>query len=173
MSNFKTKLKDVNTFIFDYDGVLTDGTVYLQADGEALRAAFVKDGYAMYLAVRLGFKLIVISGGRSVTMENRLKALKATDFYLGVHNKIKVYHQVLEKYNLKHENVLYMGDDIPDYQVMKEVGVATCPADAVQEIQAVSEYISTYNGGRGAVRDVIEQVLKIHGKWMTDEAFRW
>ncbi len=173
MSNFKTKLKDITTFIFDYDGVLTDGKVYLQVDGEALRSAFVKDGYAMYLAIKLGYKLLVISGGKSASVENRMNALKATDFFLGVHNKLEVYHQVLEKYGLKPENVLYMGDDIPDYQVMKEVGVACCPADAAQEIQAISDYISTYEGGKGAVRDIIEQVLKIQGNWMTDAAFQW
>ena len=173
MSNFKTKLKNITTFIFDYDGVLTDGVVYLQADGEALRTAYVRDGYAMYHAIKMGFNVIIISGGYSKSMEHRMEKLKATDYYLRVHNKIEVYEEVMKKYNLKKEEVIYMGDDIPDYQVMKKVGLPTCPSDAANEIQDVSEYISSFKGGKGAVRDIIEQTMKVQGKWMVEESFQW
>jgi len=173
MSNYKSKLKDITTFIFDYDGVLTDGTVILQSDGEALRTANVKDGYAMQLAVKLGFNVAIISGGFSVSMRKRFEALKIEDFYLGVTNKLEVLHDYFMEKGIAPENTMYMGDDIPDYKVMKEVGLACCPADASPEIKSISEYISIKNGGRGCVRDIIEQTLKVQGKWMTEEGFKW
>jgi len=173
MSNYKSHLSNINTFIFDYDGVLTNGTVILQADGEALRTANVKDGYSMQLAVKLGFNVAIISGGFSTSMRKRFEALKIEDFYLGVSNKLEVFNNYIEEKNLKAENILYMGDDIPDFYVMKEVGLPCCPADAVPEIKSISKYISSYEGGRGCVRDVIEQTLKVQNKWMTEEGFRW
>jgi 3-deoxy-D-manno-octulosonate 8-phosphate phosphatase (KDO 8-P phosphatase) len=173
MSNYKSRLKLINTFIFDYDGVLTDGTVILQVDGEALRTANVKDGYALQLAVKLGFNVAIISGGYSPSMRKRFEALKITDFFLGVADKLEVLKQYLENKKITAEQVLYMGDDIPDYHVMKAVGIACCPADAVPEIKNISHYISIRNGGRGCVRDIIEQTLKIQEKWMTDGGFRW
>ena len=173
MSNYKSQLSNINTFIFDYDGVLTDGTVILQADGEALRTANVKDGYSLQLAVKLGFNVAVISGGFSVSMRKRFEALKIEDFFLGVSNKVDVFNSYIKEKNIKPENVLYMGDDIPDYMVMKEVGLPCCPADAVPEIKSISKYISSFVGGRGCVRDVIEQTLKVQNKWMTEEGFKW
>jgi 3-deoxy-D-manno-octulosonate 8-phosphate phosphatase (KDO 8-P phosphatase) len=173
MSNYKSQLKDINTFIFDYDGVLSDGTVILMPDGEALRTANVKDGYALQLAVKSGYNVAIISGGNSASMVRRFEALKIKDFFLGVNNKVEVFENFLKKKNLKAEHVLYMGDDIPDYKVMKKVGLACCPADASAEIKKISHYISDKNGGKGCVRDVIEQTLKVHGKWMTNDGFKW
>ncbi|MCD4791184.1 MAG: HAD-IIIA family hydrolase [Bacteroidales bacterium] len=173
MNNYKSLLKNINTFIFDYDGVLTDGTVILQPDGEALRTANVKDGYALQLAVKSGFNVAIISGGISKSMANRFEALRIKDFFLGVDNKLEVFRNYMKEKNLKPENVLFMGDDIPDFIAMKEAGLPCCPADAAPEIKAISKYISNYEGGKGCVRDVIEQTLKVQEKWMTDDGFLW
>jgi 3-deoxy-D-manno-octulosonate 8-phosphate phosphatase (KDO 8-P phosphatase) len=171
--NYKERLKAINTFIFDYDGVLTDGTVYPSADGEMMRAANVKDGYALQLAIKKGYNVAIISGGKSSTMTQRLHALNIEDVHLGVKDKMEVFHKYMKEKNLKKENVLYMGDDIPDYKIMQEVGVATCPEDAVEEIKSISDYISHKEGGKGAVRDIIQQVMKVQSKWMNDGAFHW
>jgi 3-deoxy-D-manno-octulosonate 8-phosphate phosphatase (KDO 8-P phosphatase) len=173
MSNYKEKLLHVNTFIFDYDGVLTDGTVVLTSSGDALRTANVKDGYAMQLAIKKNYRIAIISGGYSESMKRRFETLNIEDVFLGVDKKIDVYNQYLETHNLKSENILFMGDDIPDYEIMLTVGVPTCPADASEEIKRSATYISHLPGGRGCVRDVIEQVLKVQGKWMNDDAYHW
>jgi 3-deoxy-D-manno-octulosonate 8-phosphate phosphatase (KDO 8-P phosphatase) len=173
MSNYKALLNKVNTFIFDYDGVMTDGKLMLQHNGQPLRTANVKDGYALQLAVKLGYKVVIISGGISKSVENRFETLKIKDVFLGVSNKNEVFQKFVEDNNLKPENIVYMGDDIPDYKVMKQVGVPVCPSDAVVEIKDISIYISDKTGGHGCVRDIIEQVLKVQGKWMTDEGFMW
>jgi 3-deoxy-D-manno-octulosonate 8-phosphate phosphatase (KDO 8-P phosphatase) len=173
MSNYKEKLLKVNTFIFDYDGVLTDGSVILTSDGDALRTANVKDGYAMQLAIKKNYRIAIISGGYSESIKRRFDSLKVEDVFLGVDKKIDVYNQYLETHNLTKENVLFMGDDIPDYEIMQVAGVATCPSDAVEEIKRVATYISHQPGGHGCVRDIIEQVLKVQGKWMNDDAYHW
>ncbi|OYT15881.1 MAG: 3-deoxy-D-manno-octulosonate 8-phosphate phosphatase [Bacteroidetes bacterium 4572_77] len=173
MINYKEKLEKITTFIFDYDGVLTDGTIYPSADGEMMRAANVKDGYALQLAVKKGYRVAIISGGQSKTMEKRLQALKIQDVFLGVHNKKEVFNNFLKKYQLIADEVLYMGDDIPDHQLLKMVGVATCPNDAAEEILEIVDYISHKPGGRGAVRDILRQVMKLQGKWFDDDAFFW
>ncbi len=173
MSNYKEKLQGIKCFIFDYDGVLTDGTVYPSADGEMMRAANVKDGYALQLAIKKGYKVAIISGGKSKTMEKRMEALKITDVFLGVRNKKEVYDDFLKKYDLQNEDVLYMGDDIPDYQLLQTVGVATCPSDAAEEIIEIVDYVSHKPGGKGAVRDILRQTLKVQGKWFDAEAFYW
>lgn len=173
MSNYKEKLLKVNTFIFDYDGVLSDGKILITSDGDALRTANVKDGYAMQLAIKKNYRIAIISGGYSESMKMRLESLKITDIFLGVDKKIDVYNNYLEKLNLEKENVLFMGDDIPDYEIMLNAGVPTCPADAVEEIKKAATYISHQSGGQGCVRDIIEQVLKVQGKWMNDDAYHW
>ncbi len=173
MINYKEALVHINTFVFDYDGVFTNGTVILQNSGDPLRTANVKDGYALQLAIKKGYRIVVISGGRSDSISNRFDTLNVTDVFLSVDNKIEVYKKYLNDNGLEAKNVLYMGDDIPDYKVMKEAGVATCPADAAEEIKAISHYISHFNGGEGCVRDILEQVMKVQGKWMTDEGFHW
>jgi 3-deoxy-D-manno-octulosonate 8-phosphate phosphatase (KDO 8-P phosphatase) len=173
MSNYKEKLLKVNTFIFDYDGVLSDGSLLLTSDGDALRTANVKDGYALQLAKKKNYRIAVISGGYSESMKRRFESLKVEDVFLGVDKKIDVYTDYMKTHNLENENVLFMGDDIPDYEIMLTVGVPTCPADASEEIKKVSSYISHLPGGKGCVRDVIEQVLKVQGKWMNDDAYHW
>mgnify|MGYP001059473533 CR=1 FL=1 len=173
MTNYKETLKHINTFIFDYDGVLTDGTIVLQHEGEPLRTANVKDGYALQLLVKKGYRVAVISGGKSQSMLNRFSALKIPDIYLGVEKKLEIYREYVKAHKLKPEQELYMGDDIPDYEVMLRAGMPACPADASEEIKAISKYISHYKGGEGCVRDIIEQVLKVQGKWMNEDAYEW
>lgn len=173
MENFKTKLTTVKAFIFDVDGVLTDGSVTLMPDGEQVRIMNIKDGYALQLAVKKGYKIAIISGGRSEMVRKRLNGLGITDIYLGSHTKIDSYKEFIEIYKIKSEEILYMGDDIPDYEVMKLIGVPTCPHDSAQEIKDISIYISDKKGGKGAVRDVIEQVLRVQDKWMDTEGFVW
>lgn len=173
MANYKEKLLKVNTFIFDYDGVLTDGTVILLSNGDALRTANVKDGYALQLAVKKNFRVAIISGGYSESMLRRFDSLKIVDVFLGVDKKIDVYNEYLKKHNLQDENVLFMGDDIPDFEIMDKAGVPTCPCDASEEIKLKATYISHLGGGKGCARDVIEQVLKVQGMWMNDDAYHW
>lgn len=173
MANYKEKLKKVTTFIFDYDGVMTDGTLILQHEGHPLRSANVKDGYILQLAIKLGYNVAIISGGFSQSMENRFGALNITDVFLGIKDKVEIFNSYTEKKNIKPEEIIYMGDDIPDYRVMKLVGVPVCPSDASEEIKSISDYISDKGGGKGCVRDIIEQVLKVQGKWMTEESYYW
>jgi 3-deoxy-D-manno-octulosonate 8-phosphate phosphatase (KDO 8-P phosphatase) len=173
MNNYKERLKHITAFVFDYDGTLTDGTIILLDEGEPLRTANVRDGYAIQLAVKNGFQIAIISGGRSKSMSNRFRMLKVQHVFLGVEHKLDTLKNFLETSQLKPENVLYLGDDIPDYHAMKYCGVAACPADAAEEIKAISNYISHYKGGEGCARDVIEQVLKVQGKWMNGDAFTW
>jgi 3-deoxy-D-manno-octulosonate 8-phosphate phosphatase (KDO 8-P phosphatase) len=173
MTNYKELLKHITTFIFDYDGVLTDGMVIMTSQGEGHRISSVKDGYAIQFAVKKGYNVAVISGAVSKSLAHRMKALEVTDVFMGVENKIECFNHYLSVKNLKPENVLYMGDDIPDYEVMMMAGVSACPADAAEEIKKISKYISHCNGGRGSARDVIEQVMKIQGNWMKDGAHNW
>ena len=161
-------MPQITTFIFDVDGVLTDGTVTIFPDGELVRKMNIKDGYALKTAVNKGYNVCIISGGTNEGVRKRLRDLGITDIYLGAHNKIEQLNEYLDIYNIEPEQVLYMGDDIPDYPVMKMVGLAACPKDAVQEIQNISVYISQKKGGNGCVRDVIEQVLKVQDKWNGD-----
>ena len=170
MKNYKEKLKDITTFIFDYDGVMTQGDVLVDAAGVPLRSSNVKDGYAVQLAVRLGYNVAIITGGYSVSIEKRMMMLGVKDVFVRSANKVEVLQKYMETNNLKPEQIVYMGDDIPDYPVMKMVGLPVCPADASSEIKDISLYISHNNGGKGAVRDIIEQVLKAQDKWMKDFA---
>lgn len=173
MTNYKPLLKNINTFIFDYDGVLTDGSVITLDQGEAYRTTNVKDGYALQLAVKKGYRVAVISGAKADGMLKRLQALQIKDIFLGIENKVEVFDNYLSDNGIKPEQVLFMGDDIPDYEVMLRAGISTCPADAAEEIRKVSSYISHFPGGKGCARDVIEQVLKIQGKWMNDDGYHW
>ena len=173
MMNYKKLLKDINTFILDYDGVLTTGMVILQNEGEPLRTAHVKDGYALQLAARNGYNIAVISGGRSESIIKRLNALNIKDVFIGVGNKLETYKEYAASKNIGNNNILYMGDDIPDYQAMKEAGVAVCPSDAAEEIIGIAHYVSPFPGGKGCVRDIIEQVMRVQGKWMNHGAFTW
>ncbi|MFK7832615.1 MAG: KdsC family phosphatase [Winogradskyella sp.] len=163
--SYKEYLADITTFIFDIDGVLTDGTILVTTDGEMLRTMNVKDGFALKTAIDAGFNLCIISGGSNEGVRKRLAGLGINTIFLNAHNKIEQLNTYLNSHNISKSEVLYMGDDIPDYPVMELVGLPCCPQDAVPEIKSISKYISHKNGGKGAVRDVIEQVLKVQGKW--------
>ena len=164
--SYKEIMNDITTFIFDVDGVLTDSNVTITTTGELLRTMNTRDGYAIKTAIDSGYTVCVISGGNNEGVRSRLRGLGVTDIYLGIHDKIEVFKEFTDIYQIQPETVLYMGDDIPDYHVMKLVGLPTCPQDASPEIKAISTYISHKNGGKGAARDVIEQVMKVQGKWM-------
>ncbi len=173
MGNYKNLLKNISTFVFDYDGVLTNGIVLLTQDGEQLRTANVKDGYALQLAVKKGYRIVVISGGKSESMKKRFDGLGIDDVFLGVENKRKLFEEYVTEHQIEASEILFMGDDIPDYELMTLAGVPTCPADAVEEIKRVAVYISHCKGGEGCVRDVIEQTLKVQEKWFDKDAFHW
>ncbi|MDT0557619.1 HAD hydrolase family protein [Ichthyenterobacterium sp. W332] len=163
--SYKAYLHQITTLIFDVDGVLTDGTITITTTGEQLRRMNIKDGYALKTAVDAGFNVCIISGGSNEGVRKRLKGLGITDIYLGAHHKTEQLDEYLDIYNINPEQVLYMGDDIPDIPVMKLVGLPCCPQDAAPEVKATSNYISHKNGGKGCVRDIIEQVLKVQDKW--------
>lgn len=163
--SYKEILNDITTFIFDVDGVLTDSSVHVSQNGEMLRIMNIRDGFAMKAAVESGYNVCIISGGSNEGVRIRLKNLGINDIHLSSPDKVKTFKEYTKLYNINPSQVLYMGDDIPDYHVMKLVGLSTCPQDAVAEIKAISKYISHKNGGRGAVREIIEQVMKVQGKW--------
>lgn len=165
MISYKQKLNNITTFILDVDGVLTDGSVLLLPTGEMVRAMHTKDGYAIQFAIKKGFRVAAITGGRDIMIEQRLRYLGMTDIYLGVHDKWDAYQDLLFSYGLKPQEIAYMGDDIPDMDIMQDVGVACCPNDAVADVRAIAEYISLKNGGEGCVRDIIEQTMKAQRKW--------
>ena len=162
---FLSKLKNIKAFVLDIDGVLTDATIHITESGEQLRRFNVRDGYAMQLAVKKGYLFCVISGGKSQSVINRLQGLGIQDVHLGITKKTDVYNLFINQHQLKPENVIYMGDDIPDIPVMKLAGLSACPSDAVDEVKEFSDYISPKKGGEGCVRDVIEKVLKIQDNW--------
>jgi len=166
--NFKQLLNDITTFVFDVDGVLTDGSLMLMPDGEHVRSMNIKDGYALQEAVKKGYKIAVISGGQSEAVRIRLAKLGIQDIYMGVRDKVEALDEFLATYAIQPANVLFMGDDMPDYGVMKRVGIPVCPNDAASEIKAISIYISDKKGGKGCVRDIIEQVLKVQAKWSSE-----
>ncbi len=172
MISYKEKLPQINTFIFDVDGVLTTGEVIL-TDGKVIRTMNSKDGYAIQYAVKMGYRILIITGGNSVDVKERLLGLGVDEVYLSSHEKTSVYKKSKLKYGFEDAQVLYMGDDIPDYHVMKMVGVSACPQDSAMEIKQLSDYQSPVMGGKGCVRDVIEQTLRSQGKWFTEEAFVW
>lgn len=164
MDNFKEKLKDIKALVFDVDGVFSD-LIMLDSDGELIRHMNVKDGFAVKTAVEAGYTVALITGGDSESVRIRFERLGVKNIYLASPDKLKDFEHFLKTNRLKARDTLYMGDDIPDYRVMKQCALATCPADAVEEIQNVSHYISDKSGGQGCVRDVIEQVMRAQGKW--------
>ncbi|MGN6437368.1 MAG: KdsC family phosphatase [Agriterribacter sp.] len=163
--NILEHFKQITTFIFDVDGVMTDGSIGIVIGNEYIRTMNTKDGYALQLAAKRGYKIAVITGGYVPAVVERMANLGIHDVYHKVHNKIEHFNEYMSKHNLTKEEILYMGDDIPDHDVMQASGLACCPADAVPEIKSISHYISPYNGGKGCVRDVIEKVLKLKGNW--------
>ena len=165
MKIFKEELKHIQNFIFDIDGVFTDGSILIHEDGSMLRTMNTKDGYAVKAALHAGFRVCIISGGTNPAVQKRLNDLGVNDVYLGIHDKASVLENYFAEFNLKAGESLFMGDDIPDIPAMNQVHLSACPNDAVAEVRAAADYISHVPGGKGCVRDVIEQTLKIHGKW--------
>jgi len=166
MAFFKEELNGVKAFIFDIDGVLSKHAMEIGEDGNLKRTSCAKDGYALMYAVKKGYPVGIISGGKGPGIIERLNKLGVKDIYLSVSNKLEALEDFLTKNNLKASEVMYMGDDIPDYELMKVIGVPVCPKDAVHEIKSISSYISDVKGGDGCARDVIEQVMKAQDMWM-------
>ena len=172
MKSYKEKLAAITTFIFDVDGVLTDGSVILYQK-EVVRVLNSRDGYAIQYASKMGYRILVMTGGSSKEVATRLNHLGTTEVCLGCKNKLETYEKLKSKYDFKNKEVLYMGDDIPDYNVMKKVGVAACPKDAAVEIKEIADYHSPNNGGRHCVRDVVEQTLRVQNNWFSDLSHEW
>lgn len=167
-------LTKIRAIIFDLDGVLSAETIAMDINGTPLRTVNIKDGYAIQLAMKLGLRIAILSGCRVESVRHRYEGLGMEDIYLGASVKIQVYEQFLAKYGLKNSEVMFMGDDIPDLEVMRRVGCPVCPADACAEVKAASLYVSQRKGGQGCGRDVIEQTLRAQDKWLSDErAFGW
>jgi 3-deoxy-D-manno-octulosonate 8-phosphate phosphatase (KDO 8-P phosphatase) len=165
MENFKEKLNNIQTFIFDVDGVLTDGKVILIPGHDPVRTLNSKDGFAIQLAVKKGYKVVILSGGKSIAVKESLERLGCEPIFMSQHDKLSCYKDFINEHALNENTILYMGDDLPDWEVMKRVGVAVCPEDAAQEIKDICLYISRKKGGEGCARDVIEQVMKVRGDW--------
>jgi len=163
--NVLALFKKVKLFVFDIDGVLTDGSLLLLDNGEMARTMNIKDGYGLQLAVKKGYDVLIISGGNSLAVKTRLEKLGVKDIFLSVKNKNEILSKYISEKDYHVEQVLYMGDDVPDVLVMQTVGVACAPSDAVEEIKATAHYISPIPGGKGCVRDVIEKVLKLNDDW--------
>ncbi len=164
--------KPITTFVFDVDGVLTDGSVLVMPNAVLVRRMNIKDGYALQLAIKKSYRVLIISGGESDEVRERLNRLGVYDVFMKVSDKAAVLHQYMIQHQIKHEHILYMGDDIPDLDVLKIVGLPCCPSDAVQEVKAVAKYISPLLGGEGCVRDVIEKTMKLNNDWNEDVLVR-
>lgn len=168
MDNFKQKLTRIKTFLFDVDGVLTNGQVLLLENGEFVRNMNSKDGYALQLAIKKGYRIGIITGGKSQAVKNALEGLGISDIFLSQYDKLQCYKDYINEHELKEEEIMFMGDDLPDYEVMKRVGIAACPNNAAHEIKEICIYISNRNGGEACVRDIVEQVMRSQGTWTID-----
>lgn len=167
-------LKKIKALVFDVDGVLSRETIPVAMSGEPMRTVNIKDGYALQLAVKCGFRVAIITGARNEAVKVRYKGLGIDDIYIGASVKKECLEELMLMYELSPEEILYMGDDIPDYEVMQICGLPVCPSDAAVEIKQLSKYISSVLGGEGCVRDVVEQVLRAQGKWLDESiAFSW
>lgn len=166
--SYKTRLNNIKAFVFDVDGVFTDGSVYLLPGGSMSRVMNVLDGYAVVKAIKSGYKIGVITGGDDPMVRHRLNYLGIKDYYAKSLDKTVDFEDFKSKNNVSDSEILMMGDDLPDMPIMRRVAISTCPINAVPEVKAISDYISNVHGGKGAVRDVIEQVMKVQGKWIED-----
>ncbi|AZI33579.1 KdsC family phosphatase [Kaistella carnis] len=166
--SYKSRLKDIKAFVFDVDGVFTDGSVYLLPEGSMTRVMNVLDGYAVVKARKYDYPICVITGGDDPMVRKRINYLGIIEYYAKVSDKLEKFEEFKQKYNLKNEEILTMGDDVPDLEMMRISGISACPENSVAEVKLISDYISPVQGGKGAVRDVIEQVMKVQGKWMED-----
>lgn len=171
--NYKEKFENINSFIFDVDGVLTNGGLYIFPDGNFVRKMNAKDGFALKLALKKGYNIAIITGGREKNIKERLEKLGITNVFLNAHDKLPILNKYLSDNKIDPNTCLYMGDDIPDLKPMKNIGLACCPNDAVYEIKEISHYISNINGGSGCVRDVIEQVLKANNDWDYEDGMQY
>ena len=170
MLNFKQRLNKITTLIFDIDGVLTDGKVLVFENGEMVRNMNSKDGYALHLAVNKKYRIVIISGGNNLAVKNALSKAGITDIFISQHDKLACYESYLSEHMITDDEVMYMGDDLPDFEIMSRTGIAACPNDAAIEIKNICQYISPLKGGEGCVRDIIEQILKVQGNW---EIVKW
>jgi 3-deoxy-D-manno-octulosonate 8-phosphate phosphatase (KDO 8-P phosphatase) len=167
-------LKKIKAIVFDVDGVLSAETITMAATGEPLRTVNIKDGYAIQLAQKMGLRIAILTGGNTSAIRTRYENLGVQDIYMKCSVKITTFEEFLEKYQLSADEVIYVGDEIPDYEVMKRCGCPCCPADACSDIKAISLYVSDRKGGYGCGRDIVEQVLRAQGKWLSDaKAFGW
>ncbi|AEA21692.1 KdsC family phosphatase [Prevotella denticola] len=167
-------LQKIKAVVFDVDGVLSASTIQMDGKGEPVRTINIKDGYAIQLAVKHGIRLAIMTGGHNENIRFRYEYLGVKDVYINCSMKIRTWEELLSKYDLHEEEIIYVGDDIPDYEVMKRAGCPCCPKDACMEIKEISTYVSDYEGGHGVARDILEQVLKAQGKWVLNEkAFGW
>ena len=167
-------LQKIKAVVFDVDGVLSASTIQMDGKGEPVRTINIKDGYAIQLAVKHGIRLAIMTGGHNEDIRVRYEYLGVKDVYINCSMKIRTWEELLSKYDLHEEEIIYVGDDIPDYEVMKRAGCPCCPKDACTEIKEISTYVSDYEGGHGVARDILEQVLKAQGKWVLNEkAFGW
>ena len=173
MSSINYDLTKIKAFVFDVDGVLSSDCIPLSPEGEPMRTVNIKDGYALNLAVKSGYGVAIITGGNTIAVKRRFEGLGVKHIYMKSSIKINDFKDFIQKTGYKPEEIIYVGDDIPDYHVMQEVGLPVAPADAAPEIKAIARYISCKRGGEGVGRDVIEQVMKAQGTWMNDEAFGW
>ncbi len=174
MTMINYNLKQIKAIVFDVDGVLSAEMITLHPNGEPMRTVNTKDGYAIQLAVKLGLRIGIITGGRTESVRIRYEGLGVSDIYMGSAVKTVAYNDFKARHNLDDSEIMYVGDDIPDYEVMSMCGCPVCPNDAVADIKAVSLYVSDRRGGEGCGRDVIEQTLRAQGKWMADgKAFGW
>lgn len=169
--NFKELLPGVRAFAFDIDGVLSSQTVHMSEDGIPMRTANIKDGYVLQLAVKLGYKIAIITGGNTQSVRKRYEGLGITDIYMGQSTKMGAYTEWRDKHSLKDSEIMYMGDDMPDLPLLKVVGVPVCPIDACVDVKEVCRYISPFKGGECCVRDVVEQVLRAKGEWGHDHSW--
>lgn len=167
------KLKSIRTFIFDVDGVLTSGSVLVTEEGDMLRSVNIKDGYALQHAVKQGYNIAIISGGNSKGIFHRFAGLGISEIYLGQKNKIEAFHKVLNDFGVDAEQVAYVGDDMPDFPVLKLAGLSCCPADAAEDIQNICRYVSPVNGGLGVARELLEKTMKLQGTWWNEETHNW
>lgn len=174
MSRIDYDLTRIRAVAFDVDGVLSPSTVPLDHDGQPVRMVNIKDGYALQLAVKNGMRLAVITGAKTPAIIDRYRSLGLTDIFIGVSNKLPVYEKWIEDCDLAPDEVAYVGDDIPDLEIMRICGLGVAPLDAAPDIKEVARYISPVNGGYGVARDLLEQILRAHGKWLNSaDAFGW
>ncbi|MCT4615264.1 MAG: HAD hydrolase family protein [Marinifilaceae bacterium] len=172
MAFFKEELNKIKAFVFDVDGVLSIPEIQINENGQLIRTANTKDGYAIQYAIKQGYKIAIITGGICERVRKRYEYLGVQDIVLGSKDKIADLNSFAEKYDLDIDSIVYMGDDMPDYEVMQKVGLATCPLDAIPAIKEISDYVSDYKGGMGCVRDLVEQVLRTQKKWVIDTSVR-